>query len=607
MIKKITIKNFKSIENLEIVCNENFNVIIGENNIGKTTIFEAIHLWKICYDSNIKKDKKQFYATHKNIPFRDMDFLRVYDDMDLFNDKCKPKNAELLVRLEIEYNSSSFCLGFLVSKVQNIDNAYLQVKYEDKDEFFRFADELVGQGYNLLNGVVICESRPIANIITKEPYMYKNQILDKISKGKGYEVLRNKITKSPTHVARIEEHIKNVMEKEYKFVEVDKDNKTYIKLTVNNTNILSQGSGFLQVAEIFSSLEYTEAALYILLIDEPDSHLHTKLQKKLIEEFRAIDNSQLFIISHNDRFLNEVQDGELLFIDDKGKQSGRIEPLCPGCKNLVLNNLSGVVGAIDQLRYVDKIVILEGKSDKTFFEKMLPKYRQFLGREEPNAYIDKVNGIDTLNDKLLTYSTAFDGIVPDLAKWIVIRDTDCVPISRQPDVKGTNLGYLRATNKDLYFQKGYGIESTFLTETDMFVKLILKYYSLNNTETLTVTSMVEDLNNTYAGKVLVSTDAIHEELENHFQRQKEQRKEKLYETLRFQDMLREIDNTKISYIMTKPILDMYLAELHGRIVAIYGTSLSALKNDTLLEFYYNTISTIDDIYECHKELLELLY
>lgn len=607
MIKKITIKNFKSIETLELVCNENFNVIIGENNIGKTTIFEAIHLWKICYDSNIKKDKKQFYAMTKNIPFKDMDFLRVYDDMDLFNDKCKPKNAELLVSLEIEYNSISFNLGFIVSKVQNIDNAYLQVRYEDKDEFFWLADELVGQGYNLMNGVVICESRPIANIITKEPYMYKNQILDKISKGKGHEVLRNKITKSPVHVARIEEHIKNVMEKEYKFVEADKDNKTYIKLTVNNTNILSQGSGFLQVAEIFSSLEYTEAALYILLIDEPDSHLHTKLQKKLIEEFRAIDNSQLFIISHNDRFLNEVQDGELLFIDDKGKQRGRIEPLRPGCKNLVLNNLSGVVDAIDQLRYVEKIVILEGKSDKTFFEKMLPKYRQFLGKEEPNVYIDKVNGIDTLNDKLLTYSTAFDGIVPDTAKWIVIRDTDCVPISKQSNVKGTNLGYLRAPNKDLYFQKGYGIESTFLNETNMFVKWILKYYGLNDTENLTITSMVEDLNNTYTGKVLVSTDAIHEELESHFLRQKEQRKEKIYETLRFQEMLREIDNTKISYIMTKPILDMYLAELHGRIVAIYGTSLSALKNDTLLEFYYNNISTIDDMYECHKELLGLLY
>lgn len=71
----------------------------------------------------------------KNIPFKDMDFLRVYDDMDLFNDKCKPKNAELLIGLEIEYNSISFNLGFIVSKVQNIDNAYLQVRYEDKDEF----------------------------------------------------------------------------------------------------------------------------------------------------------------------------------------------------------------------------------------------------------------------------------------------------------------------------------------------------------------------------------------------------------------------------------------------------------------------------------------
>lgn len=158
-----------------------------------------------------------------------------------------------------------------------------------------------------------------------------------------------------------------------------------------------------------------------------------------------------------------------------------------------------------------------------------------------------------------------------------------------------------------YFQKGYGIESTFLNETNMFVKWILKYYGLNDTENLTITSMVEDLNNTYAGKVLVSTDAIHEELESHFLRQKEQRKEKIYETLRFQEMLREIDNTKISYIMTKPILDMYLSELHGRIATIYGTSLNALKNDTLLDFYYNNISTIDDIYECHKELLELLY
>ena len=44
MIKKIVIDKFKSINYLEITPIGNFNVLIGENNIGKTTIFEAIHL-----------------------------------------------------------------------------------------------------------------------------------------------------------------------------------------------------------------------------------------------------------------------------------------------------------------------------------------------------------------------------------------------------------------------------------------------------------------------------------------------------------------------------------------------------------------------------------
>ena len=55
MLTKIYIKNFKRIVESTIVCKQDYNVFIGENNVGKTTIFEAIHLWKRCYDSNIKK------------------------------------------------------------------------------------------------------------------------------------------------------------------------------------------------------------------------------------------------------------------------------------------------------------------------------------------------------------------------------------------------------------------------------------------------------------------------------------------------------------------------------------------------------------------------
>lgn len=57
-----------------------------------------------------------------------------------------------------------------------------------------------------------------------------------------------------------------------------------------------------------------------------------------------------------------------------------------------------------------------------------------------------------------------------------------------------------------------------MNETNMFVKWILKYYGLNDTENLTITSMVEDLNNTrkideYAAQAKASwgtTDAYKE-------------------------------------------------------------------------------------------------
>lgn len=305
MIKKIIIKRFKSIENLEVVCNDTFNVIIGENNIGKTTIFEAIHLWKMCYDLNVKSKKMGFYATSQNIRFKDMEFIRVYHDRDLFPQGCPKKDATTEITLQLEYQNNLYSLGFRISKVTNMEDTYFQTSYIDADQFMNFANMISTiPNYNLTNFIAINETRPIANIIAKEPYMYKAQVMDKIAKGKSYEVLRNKLIRN---LSDVQMHINNVMQSDYVITEPDKDNKTYISIKVDGKDIFSYGSGFLQLAEIFSSFEYLDAKIYILLIDEPDSHLHVKLQKKLIEEFRGITNSQLFIITHNERILNEAR------------------------------------------------------------------------------------------------------------------------------------------------------------------------------------------------------------------------------------------------------------------------------------------------------------
>ena len=609
MIKEIVIDKFKSINHLKIKPKDNFNVIIGENNIGKTTIFEAIHLWKMCYDHNVKKGKKGFYSVARNLIFKSMEFIRVYHDEDIFPMGCSAKDAKCSIVMKIEHEAREFNLGFKINKVSNIDDAYLKIEYIDADEFKLFAQMVEEiQGKNLSTFFVINESKPIPNIMAKEPYMYKAQVLDKIAKGKGHEVLRNKIIRN---LSEVESHVNSITEKNYKFVEQDKDTKTYISIKVDGKDIFSYGSGFLQLTEIFSSIEYLNPKIFILLIDEPDSHLHLKLQKRLIEEFRKIENCQMFIITHNERFLEEIEENEILFLSEETKEKGKLQSLPEGAKKIALENLKGCIDQIDKLRYANKIIALEGKTDKEFLDIMRIKYEEITGKTEPNNVYIVINGIDTINSKLIIYSRTLKEIIPNECKWIIIRDTDCVPCNNTE----------RAGNDDrrnmdteaevkVLFQKGYGIESTFLSEIEKFVRFLGRYYNLEEDKYSIIKSFIMEMNIEFKQKACDITNVeVHQELEAHFNRQLEKRSGRVYRNLHFADMLSQINENNIQYIMTKKILNLYLAELHEKIVDEFPqvANIDSLNTSNIFTVYYSQIVTEEDIYDCHKEILNEIY
>lgn len=609
MIKKIIIKRFKSIENLEVVCNDTFNVIIGENNIGKTTIFEAIHLWKMCYDLNVKSKKMGFYATSQNIRFKDMEFIRVYHDRDLFPQGCPKKDATTEITLQLEYQNNLYSLGFRISKVTNMEDTYFQTSYIDADQFMNFANMISTiPNYNLTNFIAINETRPIANIIAKEPYMYKAQVMDKIAKGKSYEVLRNKLIRN---LSDVQMHINNVMQSDYVITEPDKDNKTYISIKVDGKDIFSYGSGFLQLAEIFSSFEYLDAKIYILLIDEPDSHLHVKLQKKLIEEFRGITNSQLFIITHNERILNEASEEEILFVSSESINSGVLNHLPLGGKGIVLENLAGCIGYVEQLRYASKLILVEGQGDVDFFNAIKPKYEAYTGKELSTHVIMKMEGIDTLNAKLISYARALKGILPSTCKWLLIRDTDCVPVNRKIAAGNDDKENVDTSGAafEVYFQNGYGIESTFVSEPEKLAKMLCSYYGLPEAEYVNLKRKMLDINQDFATKVKDVTNVqIHQELEKHFSRQKKKRSGRVYQALEFRDMLAQINASNIQYIMTKQILNKYLEKIHNEVVTHYeGITIPKLTSQSIFPFYFSWVNCKNDIFDSHIEMLDRIY
>lgn len=600
MLKQIYIKKFKGIAETTINCNESYNVLIGANNVGKSSIFEAVHFWKMCYDSNVTKKKDGLFAEAHNLLFNNTEIIRLIHDNEIFPWGENPKKCECEITLTLELEGMDYKLGFLVTKPTHVDDAYIQVKYKDKGQFKLFSDAVKAiQGVNASNVISINETRPIANIIANEPRMTSGQIKEKIAKGKSYEVLRNKIINREAQVAN---HIEYVTGTKPTFSW--SDNNAYIEMKVDHKNILSCGSGFLQMAEIFSSIEFSsEAKIRILLIDEPDAHIHVKEQRKLVNRLMSLQNFQSFIISHNERFVSETEDESLFFVNNVQIAGNVINSIDPIMRPLLFEGLTGIANDLDSWRTAEKIVIVEGGSDFALFNNLLQKYESIHAPIGHNIKFFELHGIDTFFSKLAILTKVMKPYVGQNVKWLYIRDTDCYPRYRINALKAKIEKSIRQfVPFDTTFQNGYGIESTFMTSVSHLAKILRYRYTFVSQEQ--IENIINNVNSYYNVNVHDPNNSLYTELEQSFNRQKKSRSN-LYKGLNYSDVLSNINNHCIQYIMTKTIANMYYEEIHNRILAIdQRESGVALTYGDVESLYLHNLYHDSDFYPFHINLIQ---
>ena len=109
--------------------------------------------------------------------------------------------------------------------------------------------------------------------------------------------------------------------------------------------------------------------------------------------------------------------------------------------------------------------------------------------------------------------------------------------------------------------------------------------------------------------MLQGNTEIHKELEKHFNRQIKKRDGRTYRNLQFCDMLALISSGSIQYIMTKEIMNKYLKAIHDKIEIGFPqvAGISPLNKDTIFSVYFSQISTVDDLLDCHKSMLDEIY
>lgn len=601
-ISKITLKDFKAYaDTVTIEVNKQFNVIIGENNIGKSTIFEALFLWKKCYDETLTSNKRDFYSQSVQlyISFDELYFLRITKDEDLFYGS--KRTCEIAIEFKEDDGSACYTLGFSLKK-PSIENSYIRLSRKDTAEFLRFKDSLESQNIKLVDFLFIQQTEPVAKVLAKEPYMYPGQIKKKIEKGKSHEVLRNKIISCDLGI--LTQRMKSVLECEFEFKtppRTERERAEYINLLViqngKRLDVGLQGSGFLQVAEIFSSIAIMDNALNILLIDEPDSHISPRIQNNLLKCIKEIAKVQVFVISHNDNFVSEVQPNEVIFVNSENKGNGIINALNDVNIDALHSALGGVITGLTRLQKSKRVIFVEGEDDISYLKSMNEALKN-IGSDKcidfSKVSFWYIRGKDDLKLKVMANKQLLSQAVPN-CKYAAIFDKDFSTVDANNRFIDNEVKRRLGNGAWVHTHNGYCIESVLFSDKDKLKRYLIKLAGDNYEES--IREYVESFYQEIKEKLESVRSDMYGIMKNKFASQKKPTRPEL-EHVEFDNYAAEASET-IQFAMLKDNIKNFVIGLEDLI----GNRLIERTDDEsetvaagMLNTYLNTVDSVSDMY-----------
>lgn len=615
-ISNIALKNFKTFKDISIHPNPDFNIIIGENSSGKSTIFEAIHLWEKCYQTYILSSRKGFYkvkrSTNRYVNYQDLDFLRITKDEDLFHDPKDPelgKCAEISISLTNDDEEvQTWNLGFKVTCPTSIENAFYRVQPIEEEQFTLFAQAFCGAGKFLDEAIFIYQTRPVAGVHQFEPYYNEAQIKRKIQKGSSHEVLRNKIISKRKSISDLETSISQIVEKEIKFTlppstRREKDEYVCLDVSVDGSkpyDLHLQGSGFLQIVEILATVEFIDAPLKLLLVDEPDSHIHSKLQQNLLNYLRKIDHNQFFIISHNDQFVTNAGDGEVFFISDDVKADGSLTAIDSTGFDIIKNALGGVILSLEKLNQAKHIAFVEGNDDASYLHTLNRKLKDITAVAGCLSEVTffPLRGKDNIAQKIEYNKRTLNSLLRGKT-WNAIFDRDF----STPEID-SKLKQNISRNCVPFSHEGYCIESVVFSEQEILKRYINSYVDyLPNEE---MNQFIDELLDQLRNDIQNPNSDLNKTIEVRFNGQKNNRPE--FSALQFIDVMRSWSDQgvfRVERVMSKPMIRDFITSLElklGRSLFLRTSNDDEEISSKFFNGYLSFINSIDDVVQSLKSL-----
>lgn len=433
-IKKLLIKNYKSIGYTVINLNADINIFVGENDSGKSTILEALSIittGKIngyAFERQIKagifncKEREQYIESLKVVG-KTMEPPRIIIEayLDIDDKKYAGTNNEL----------REDCAGIRMELALNEEYTDVYKQMLTAEEIYDIPIELYSASFRYFKGdTVAFRFAPVkASFIdtTRKDYSYvmNHFVTDNITTyltsqeqtdlSTAYRKSRHSFQENVA-VKQLNESVRDNVKMNNKEVTIDlredgvDEWKRQMSVVVEDIPFENVGFGTQNFIKIELAIKNSKEQVNVVLMEEPENNLSFTNMVRLIKNVIESEGKQVFISTHSSYVANKLDLGKIFLMN-----SGEIFPLS-NLKEETKKYFMKLPG-YDTLRIIlaEKVILVEGPTDELIIQK---------------AYIDEYgklpisDGIDIIVVDSLAFKRYCDIVSMLNKKVVIVTDND---------------------------------------------------------------------------------------------------------------------------------------------------------------------------------------
>jgi predicted ATPase len=356
MLTKLTIRNFKRFRDEMLIDFAPITVLVGANNSGKSTVLQALSIFQYCVDVTRKKRNGGLVLETRTIGPDEFGALPAASLSDLWPNG-KPSEA---ISIKADFDTGA------------------SIGFEIKFSFNRFGitPTVKGEVGKLLEQFKIRHVPIHSGLALREEYLLAPARADRLRELRHGSVIRNLLWDLKENDRDRWRLLREILSQLYPTASIDvnfdRDVDRFIsseyedQVLVRPLDVVVSGTGFQQVLQIFSGVLSQGSS--IVLMDEPDAHLHGRLQGELMRVFERLaseEGVQFILATHSPHLLAAAPPGSL-----RAMIGGKAHPFATTPEQM---ELLGSLGAFDRMEIIPllrtkAVVFVENRDDRDYME-----------------------------------------------------------------------------------------------------------------------------------------------------------------------------------------------------------------------------------------------